>query len=119
MPFDLLSNVKQHIDEAFVRRIQAIVEFPFPNETERGRVWKVIFPRETPIHDDVDFGALARSVRLASGNIRSIARASAFYAAADGGVVNMAHLMKASRREYQKLGRSWTDGDLNKNGVAN
>ena len=105
----LATNVKQHIDEAFVRRIQVIVEFPFPNEMERARVWKVIFPHEAPIHGDVDFPSLARTVRLASGNIRSIAKASAFYAAADGGVISMAHLVKASRREYQKLGREWTE----------
>ena len=115
----LATNVKQHIDEAFVRRIQAIVEFPFPNETERGRVWQVIFPEEAPVHSDVDFSALARAVRLASGNIRSIARASAFYAAADGGVINMAHLVKASRREHQKLGRTWTEAEIGRPGAAN
>ncbi|WP_433972860.1 ATP-binding protein [Tunturiibacter lichenicola] len=107
----LATNVKHHIDEAFLRRIQAVVEFPFPEESERQRVWKVIFPEEAPLASDVDFLALARSVRLASGNIRSIARASAFYAAADGGSIHMAHLLKASRREYQKLGRSWTENE--------
>lgn len=107
----LATNVKQHIDEAFVRRIQIIVEFPFPDEAERGRVWRVIFPKEAPLEADVDFPALARRVRLASGNIRSIARASAFYAAVDGGAIRMAHVVKASRREYQKLGRAWTDNE--------
>jgi AAA+ superfamily predicted ATPase len=114
----LATNVKQHIDEAFVRRIQMIVEFPFPNEEERGRVWRVIFPAEAPINGDVDFSALARAVRLASGNVRSIARASAFYAAADGGIIRMAHVVKASRREYQKLGRAWTEGEWNGRGAA-
>jgi DNA polymerase III delta prime subunit len=104
----LATNVKHHIDEAFVRRIQMIVEFPFPDEAERHRVWQVIFPKEAPLEADVDFGALARTVRLASGNIRSIARTSAFYAAADGCAIQMAHVLKASRREYQKLGRAWT-----------
>jgi SpoVK/Ycf46/Vps4 family AAA+-type ATPase len=115
----LATNVKQNIDEAFVRRIQAIVEFPFPNEIERARVWQVIFPQEAPIHGDVDFPALARCVRLASGNIRSIARASAFYAAADGGVISMEHLLKASRREYQKLGRTWTESEWSSVRAAN
>jgi ATP-dependent 26S proteasome regulatory subunit len=103
----LATNVKHHIDEAFVRRMQVIVEFPFPEEAERRRVWEVIFPEEAPVGRDVDFGALARSVRLAGGNIRNIARASAFYAAGDGGTIRMRHLVKASRREYQKLGREW------------
>ena len=51
----LATNVKQHIDEAFMRRIQVIVEFPFPSEDERCRVWQVIFPHEAPVHQDVDF----------------------------------------------------------------
>jgi hypothetical protein len=82
-------------------------------------VWQVIFPQEAPIHGDVDFPALARCVRLASGNIRSIARASAFYAAADGGVISMEHLLKASRREYQKLGRTWTESEWSSVRAAN
>jgi hypothetical protein len=105
----LATNVRHHIDEAFVRRMQVIVEFPFPEEAERRRVWQVIFPNEAPLGGDIDFGVLARSVRLAGGNIRNIARASAFYAAADGGTIHMRHVLKASRREYQKLGREWLD----------
>ena len=105
----LATNVKHHIDEAFVRRMQVIVEFPFPEEAERRRVWQVIFPEESPVGRDVDFAALARTVRLAGGNIRNIARASAFYAAGDGGIIRMRHLVKASRREYQKLGREWQE----------
>ncbi len=107
----LATNVKHHIDEAFVRRMQAIVEFPFPEERERQRVWRTVFPREAPLAADVDFALLARSVRLAGGNIKNIARLAAFLAAADGGVISMPHLMKASRREYQKLGRTWNENE--------
>jgi len=107
----LATNVKHHIDEAFVRRMQAVIEFPFPEEAERRRVWQVAFPEEAPISRDVDFGALARAVRLAGGNIKNIARLAAFLAAADGGVIAMPHLVKASRREYQKLGRTWNENE--------
>ncbi|NIE58655.1 MULTISPECIES: ATP-binding protein [unclassified Burkholderia] len=112
----LATNARHHLDDAFVRRMQVIIEFPFPEEAERRRVWQTVFPRETPLGDDVDFAALARTVRLAGGNIKSIACAAAFYAAADGGAIHMPHLMKASRREYQKLGR--TLNDIEWNGVS-
>jgi len=105
----LATNLRQHLDEAFVRRMQVIVEFPFPDEEYRRRIWEVIFPREAPLGDDVDFGALAREVRLAGGNIKNIALAAAFYAAEDGRVIRMPHLMQAARREYQKLGRTWNE----------
>lgn len=107
----LATNVRHHIDEAFVRRMQAVIEFPFPGEAERRCVWQVAFPVEAPVSRDVDFGALARAIRLAGGNIKNIARLAAFLAAADGGVIDMRHLVKASRREYQKLGRTWNENE--------
>jgi len=107
----LATNLRQHLDEAFVRRMQFIVEFPFPDEEHRRRIWEVIFPREAPLGEDVDFGLLAREVKLAGGNIKNIGLASAFYAAGDGRVIRMSHLVQAARREFQKLGRTWDEAE--------
>jgi AAA+ superfamily predicted ATPase len=107
----LATNLRQNMDEAFVRRMGFIVEFPFPDEEYRRRIWESVFPSETPLGGDVDFGALARTVRLSGGHIKNIALAAAFYAAADGRVVSTAHLMRAARREYQKLGRKLNDAE--------
>ena len=114
----LATNVRQHMDEAFVRRMQAIVEFPFPDEEYRRRIWEVMFPVEAPVNEDVDLKMLARGVRLAGGNIKNIALASAFYAAADAGVIRMAHLLNAARREHQKLGRIWNEAELKTLGIS-
>ena len=35
----LATNLRQHIDEAFLRRIHVIVEFPFPDKTQRTELW--------------------------------------------------------------------------------
>ncbi len=105
----LATNLRQNMDEAFVRRIQVIVEFPFPDEEYRQRIWEAVFPHEAPRGGDVDFGILAREVKLPGGNIKNIALAAAFYAAEDGGVIRMPHLVQAARREYQKLGRIWNE----------
>ena len=107
----LATNLRQNIDDAFLRRVQFIIEFPFPDEEHRKRIWDVIFPREVPIADDVDFQLLARSIRLAGGNLKSIGLAAAFYAASDGGVIKQEHLINAARREFQKLGRNWNESD--------
>ena len=107
----LATNLRKNIDEAFLRRMQFIIEFPFPEEEERRRIWEVIFPREAPIADDVDFGMLARTIRLAGGNLKNIGLAAAFYAASDGGVIRQEHVTNATRREYQKLGQSWSESD--------
>ncbi len=108
----LATNFRQNMDDAFMRRIQAIVEFPFPDEEYRRSIWQAIFPREAPLGEDVDFDLLAKEVRLAGGNIKNIGLAAAFFAAADGGAIAMSHLIKAATREHQKLGRMWQLGML-------
>jgi SpoVK/Ycf46/Vps4 family AAA+-type ATPase len=113
----LATNLRQNIDEAFLRRMQFIVEFPFPNEEHRRRIWEVIFPSKAPVAADVDFNLLARSIRLAGGNLKSIGLAAAFHAAGDGGVIRQEHLINAARREFQKLGRNWNERDWKNNEV--
>ena len=103
----LATNLRQNMDDAFVRRLHFIVEFPFPDEESRQRIWQVIFPKEAPIGEDVDFDFLAKEVRLAGGNIKNIGLAAAFYAAGEDGIIQMSHLLKAALREHQKLGRTW------------
>lgn len=108
----LATNLRQNLDEAFVRRLQAIVEFPFPDEKYRLQIWKLAFPADAPLGRDVDFERLAHEVKLAGGNIKNMALAAAFYAAADGGTIHMPHLAQAARREHQKLGRAWDESAL-------
>jgi AAA+ superfamily predicted ATPase len=107
----LATNLRQNIDSAFLRRMQFIVEFPFPDEEHRRRIWEVVFPREAPLAGDVDFDLLAWSIRLAGGNLKSIGLGAAFYAASDGGVIRQQHLISSARREFQKLGQSWSESD--------
>jgi AAA+ superfamily predicted ATPase len=103
----LATNLRQNLDEAFVRRLHIIVDFPFPDEESRLNIWKNVFPQETPIGNDVDYDILAREVKLSGGNIKNIALTAAFYAAEEGGAIRMSHIVQAVRREYQKLGRTW------------
>ena len=103
----LATNFRQNMDEAFLRRMQFIVEFPFPDEEHRKSIWQVVFPKDSPLASDLDFGWLAREIRLAGGNIKSIGLAAAFYAASDRSVISHEHLIRAARREFQKLGRTW------------
>jgi hypothetical protein len=105
----LATNLGGHIDDAFLRRMHFIVEFPFPDQEYRRQIWKVVFPHEAPLADEVDFDALAREIKLAGGNIKNIALAAAFYAAGNGQIIQMPHLWQAARREHQKLGRTWED----------
>ena len=102
----LTTNLKSSLDTAFQRRIRFIVEFPLPGAVERAAIWSRVFPRETPT-EGLDYEQLAR-MHLAGGSIRSIAVQAAFLAAGDGIPVRMTHVMRATRAEYEKIGRMLT-----------
>ncbi|MBC7910202.1 MAG: ATP-binding protein, partial [Pyrinomonadaceae bacterium] len=101
----LATNLSNNLDEAFVRRMHFSIEFPFPVERLRQRIWEGIFPAQAPLADDVDYEVLARQFKLSGGNIKNVALAAAFNATEDGGVIRMEHLILALKREFQKLGR--------------
>jgi len=101
----LATNLKQNIDEAFTRRIRFIIDFPFPEASYRFRIWRGIWPKQTPIAAGVNLEFMARKFELTGGNIRNIALTAAFYAASDGLTVTMEHLTMATRREFQKMGK--------------
>jgi AAA+ superfamily predicted ATPase len=101
----LATNLSQNMDEAFVRRIHFIVDFTLPDERERLRIWERIWPALTPRDPSVDLAFMARRFDIAGGHIRNIALAASFLAAAEGSAVTQKHLIHATRREYQKMGR--------------
>ncbi len=101
----LATNLRKNMDEAFMRRMHFIIEFPFPDVVQRQQIWRQMWPPAVPQSADVDLPFLAERVLLAGGNIRNIALAASFLAAADGGTVTMDHLLHAAQREYQKMGK--------------
>jgi adenylate kinase family enzyme len=101
----LTTNFRKNIDDAFARRMHHMVEFSFPDAAHRLRIWKGLIPAGAQLADGVDFGFLARQFELAGGNIRNVVLAGAFLAAEDGGAIRMDHLILATAREMQKLGK--------------
>jgi SpoVK/Ycf46/Vps4 family AAA+-type ATPase len=104
----LATNLHKNMDDAFRRRMHFIIEFPFPDAPDRRRIWQNIWPANSPLAPELDFDFIAERVVVAGGNIRNIALAAAFLAAADGQTVTMPHLIKATQREYQKMGKLLT-----------
>jgi len=108
----LASNLRKNMDDAFVRRLHFSIEFPFPTDADRRRIWDGLWPADLPREADLDLGFMARRFEIPGGNIKNIALAAAFLAAADGGVVTMAHLIRATQREYQKMGKVVLAGEF-------
>jgi len=101
----LTTNLRANLDEAFTRRIDVIVDFPTPEEEGRLALWRMHLPSRVPQEANLDFEFMARRFRLAGGNIRNICLTATFLAADDADTVSMAHVIRATEREYRKLGR--------------
>ena len=108
----LATNLRKNLDEAFARRMHFAVELPFPEEPDRYQIWRRVFPQEAPVAEDVDLAFLARQFKVTGGNIKNIALAAAFLAAEDGGMISIEHVIRAAKREYQKIGKLCTEADF-------
>jgi hypothetical protein len=106
----LTTNMKKALDNAFMRRIRFVVDFPFPSVPERAEIWRRVIPARTPTKD-IDTERLAQ-LTVAGGSIRNIALAGAFLAAEEGGPLEMRHMLAAARTEYLKLERSLTPSEV-------
>jgi len=110
----LASNLQRNIDDAFARRMHFSVYFPFPEKEYRLSIWQNVFPAETPVSDDIDFEFLAASFRLSGGNIKNIALSAAFLAADTSDCVTVKHIILATKREYEKIGRQCSESEFGK-----
>lgn len=108
----LATNLKSNLDEAFLRRLHFVIDFPMPDEDDRRRIWKATIPPAMPMSEDVDLDFLSRQFKIAGGNIRNVVLAAAFLASSEGIPVEMRHMVRGIRREYQKLGRMVTDAEF-------
>lgn len=106
----LTTNMKTALDQAFLRRIRFVVQFPFPDCTQRAEIWKRIFPRAVPT-ERLEWERLAR-LNVAGGHIRNIAMNATFLAAEEAASVTMRHLLQAARGEYAKLEKPLTEAEI-------
>jgi hypothetical protein len=114
----LATNMKNALDQAFMRRLRFIVNIPFPGIAERKQIWEGAFPRDdherglpgTPV-DELDYDHLTR-LNLAGGSIHNVALNAAFLAARSGTPVTMPLVFEAARSEFRKLEKPVNEGDF-------
>ena len=107
----LATNMKSYLDQAFLRRLRFIVNFPFPGVGERQRIWQKSFPSGIPI-DRLDYERLAR-FNLTGGSIRNIAVNAAFLAAQRPiPIVTIDQVLQAVRTELRKLEKPFSEKEL-------
>ncbi|HEY3004704.1 MAG TPA: ATP-binding protein [Kribbellaceae bacterium] len=106
----LTTNQKKALDQAFLRRLRFVVDFPFPDVAERAEIWRRVIPPQAPA-DGIAVEKLAQ-LTVAGGSIRNVALSAAFLAADEGTALQMRHLLAAARTEYVKLERSVTSTEV-------
>ena len=105
----LAINMKQHVDEAFLRRFQNVVEFPVPSRGERLRLWKNGFSSRCVLEKTIDLEHIANKYEMAGGSIMNVIRiryASLMALERGGDVVYRQDLLRGIQREFAKEGRS-------------
>lgn len=106
----LATNRKSALDQAFMRRLRFVIDFPYPTAAERAQIWEKVFPPETP-RESLDFERLAR-LGLSGGNIQSVALNASFRAASENRRVGMEQILGCARAELMKLGLPVNEADF-------
>jgi hypothetical protein len=108
----LATNLRANLDEAFTRRLDSLVDFPDPEAEYRRRLWERSLGTTMPRTADLDLDFLAESFKLSGGAIRNIAVAAAYAAAEARRPLDMGDLVRATQREYMKLGRMVVESEF-------
>jgi SpoVK/Ycf46/Vps4 family AAA+-type ATPase len=65
----LATNLKNNLDDAFIRRFQTVIHFPVPGREERLKLWKSAFPSGVKLAHDVDLESVASEFELSGAAI--------------------------------------------------
>ena len=84
-------------------QIQQRLHFPLPDRAARLKLWQQAFSPQVPL-SDLDWNELAK-FSLTGGEIGTIARSAAFFAAADSTTLEMKHLRQALRKTKPSVSR--------------
>ena len=102
----LSTNYKSNLDDAFVRRFNSIIKFPFPDSAMREKLWEKSFSEKVPIGRDVDFKQIASAYKLAGGSIiNAVHQASLKTISENSKSVSGDSILHGIRREVEKEGK--------------
>ena len=108
----MTTNFIENIDKAFFRRINYVVHFNLPDFDLRLKIWRNMFPSDTPISKDVNFEYLAKNFEIAGGSIKNIVLTASFMAASESDKVEMKHIIKSIEYELKKQGKMVSKSDF-------
>lgn len=102
----LTTNLDTAIDDAFDRRLNYKLDFPFPDAAHRGQIWRKLLPAQAPVDlapDHLDW--LGERFELSGGSIKNVLLRAAYAAAEAKGEINIDLVEQAAVQEYRELGK--------------
>lgn len=101
----MATNLGANLDEAFARRIHFIIDFPFPDEETRLRLWELLLPANVEKEENIDLRPFAAAYKIAGGGIRNAVVWAVYEAARHKRPLSRDDLLHGVEREYQKMGK--------------
>ncbi|MBC7904048.1 MAG: ATP-binding protein [Gemmatimonadaceae bacterium] len=115
----LATNMKNNIDDAFIRRFNSILKFPFPDPGQRSQIWNKLMPaaakrcrkNASGEMEEIDIGEAVKKYELAGGSIVNVVHYAGIKAveAHDGKegplVFQLSNVQEGIRRELTKEGK--------------
>lgn len=103
----LASNLKSNMDEAFMRRFNSVVRFPFPSREERRAIWQRILPAKARYEDGAEFSELFADYELSGGSIVNVVHAACLSALArkESRTILISDVSRAIKLELEKEGK--------------
>ena len=102
----LSTNQRTSIDDAFLRRFQAVINFPIPSAEDRLDLWRRAFPAQIEVADDVDWSEISSRFVITGAGIVNVAHFCAIETLAHAvTTVNNKYLESAIIRELVKEGK--------------
>jgi len=88
----LATNMKNNIDDAFIRRFNSILKFPFPDANQRSLIWKKAFPKNAIFRDKLPLSEIKISeVTLEDVKTIDIPEKVKKYEMTGGSIINVVH----------------------------
>jgi len=103
----LASNFKNNMDDAFIRRFQAVVDFPMPGPQDRLRLWKKSFSVKTHFEEKLDLKNYAQRYEIPGGVIMNIVQYSSLQSLKRGeNIIRQRDVLEGIKKELRKSGRT-------------
>lgn len=105
----LASNFKNNLDDAFIRRFQAVVHFPTPGVADRARLWQQSLPASLGLDKSINLGELSEQYELSGAAIMNAVYYATLQAfARKDGMLTQADLVEGVRKEFLKEERTFS-----------